>query len=189
MGDRKYKSILEDNVRLRRLEISDAGSMLEWMLNADIYKYMQYRPEQQSLESCERFIRNSWKSQENRHWAVSDPQGSYLGTVSLKNIDQENRNAEFAIALMPEAMGKKIGLSAMIQVMHKAFYELDLHKVYLYVREDNKRAIRFYEKCLLRYEGCFMEHLWIDGKFRNIHWYAIQKKEFHQWRDSVIHEG
>ena len=88
-------------IKLRKLEAEDAESMLAWMKNPDIYKNMQYDPDKQTLESCKMFIQNSWTDESNLHFAVTDADGRYLGTVSLKNVDRKNSNAEFAIALWP----------------------------------------------------------------------------------------
>lgn len=182
MGDSMCKSVLKDHIRLRRLELADAEPMLEWMLEPSIYEKMQYDPKVQNLERCKNFIQTSWTDDRNLHYAITNYAGEYLGTVSLKNIDHQNQNAEFAIALHPKAMGKGVSSIALKKIMEKAFDELNLHKVYLYVRSDNERAIAFYKKNHLEYEGCFKEHLSINGEYKDILWFALRNGEFEQWR-------
>lgn len=185
MGNYEHKSILDEDVSLRRLELRDAEPMLEWMLEPGIYEKMQYDPKEQSIERCQEFIQTSWVDENNHHYAITNETQEYLGTVSLKNIDNKNKNAEFAIALHPKAMGKGISAMALQEIMEKAFDELKLHKVYLYVRSDNKRAIAFYEKNQLKYEGCFEEHLYVDGEYIDLYWYALRRGDFELWRECL----
>lgn len=183
MGDCMCESLRKENITIRKLELADAGPMLEWMLEPDIYKKMQYNPKEQSLEKCRNFIKESWTDKRNLHYAVTNRTGEYLGTVSLKNIDEKNKNAEFAIALHPKAMGKGISAAALDAIMEKAFYDLDLNKVYLYVRSDNERAVAFYRKYRLEYEGCFKEQLYLEGEYKDIYWFALRRSGFERWRN------
>lgn len=182
MGDNVCKPLLE-RIRLRRLELTDAEPMLEWMLEPSIYEKMQYDPAKQSLEGCRRYIENSWTDRVNIHCAITNEKNEYLGTVSLKHVDMQNRNAEFAIALHPKAMGKGISKEALRLIMRKAFEELGLNKVYLYVRRDNERAVAFYKKCNLEYEGCFREQLYVNGTYKDLCWYALRKESYEEWKN------
>lgn len=172
--------VLENEIKLRKLELSDAEPMLEWMLHPDIYEKMQYDPKKQSLEKCRQFIEKSWADKGNLHYAITNSSQEYLGTVSLKNIDRKNQNAEFAIALHPKAMGKRVGTTALRKIMEVAFLQMGLNKVYLYVRSDNKRAIAFYKKNHLEEEGCFREHICCNGEYKDIYWYALRREKFEQ---------
>lgn len=176
------KPLLKSEIRLRKLAMSDAKSMLEWMQTPDIYEKMQYDPAKQSIETCCHFIEKSWDDKCNLHYAITDQKQTYLGTVSLKNIDRDNKHAEFAIALHPIAIGKSIGTSALRLIMGVAFEELELNKVYLYVRKDNERAIAFYERNHLELEGCFKEHLKIGESYKDIYWYALRKENYMTWK-------
>ena len=162
--------------------MSDAESLLEWMQTPDIYEKMQYDPAKQSIETCRHFIEKSWNDDKNLHYAITNQKQIYLGTVSLKNIDCDNENAEFAIALHPTAMKRNIGTLALRLIMQVAFEELGLNKVYLYVRRDNERAIAFYEKNHLEQEGCFKEHLKIGESYKDIYWYALRKENYVAWK-------
>lgn len=175
------ESFLGKEILLRKLQLTDAEIMLDWMKNPDIYQYMQYDPIQQNLEKCRAFIRNSWTDEDNLHYAITNEQQEYLGTVSLKNIDRKNSNAELAIVLCPKAMGKGIAATAFHAIIHKAFEEQKLNKVYLYVRSDNERAVSFYRKNKLTDEGCFKEHLRIGDEYKDIIWFSLLQKDYPQW--------
>ncbi len=165
-------------MRLRGLELRDAPGMLEWLLEPDIYKYMRYDSKSMSISKAEDFIIFSKQSEENKHLAIVSDEDVYLGTVSLKNIDKNNEKAEFAIAIRKCAMGSGVSQKALIEMLRIAFEELKLHKVYLYVRADNERAIKFYKKCGIKEEGYFREHLKIGDTFYDIKWYSVLYNEY-----------
>lgn len=175
MTDSMGEVLAENVIKLRRLELADAKAMLEWLINPDIYEKMQYNPDEQSFEQCISFIKNSWKDQKNLHYAITDMTNEYMGTVSLKNIDIKNQNAELGIVLHPKAFGKGIGAEALRLIAIKAFDELNLHKIYLYVRQDNERAVKFYRKNGWKCEGEFKEHLFVHGEYKDIYWFALRK--------------
>lgn len=171
-------------MKLRNLEMKDAKAMYEWMSEPDINRLMHFDARNVSIQSSKRFIESSETDKKNMHLAIVDENDDYLGTVSLKNIDSVNSNAEFAIAIRKRAMGKGISIQAMDAIFEIAFYKLNLNKVFLYVRTDNVRAVKFYEKYRLRYEGEFLQQYYINNEFKDIKWYAILKTEYSEWRTS-----
>ncbi len=181
MGDSINQSILTEEIFLRKLELKDAEPMLEWLKNPAIYEKMQYNPENQSLERCRRFIEASWEDKENLHYAITNLKHEYLGTVSLKNVNNFHKNAELGIVIHPKMMGCGIGGQALKHIMYKAFQEMKLHKVYLCVRRDNERAVKFYEKYKFKLEGCHREQLFLYGQYRDIYWFALTEEEYVNW--------
>lgn len=168
-------------VILRKLQVSDANLMLEWMSNPDIYSKMQYDHKHLDLNKCIFFIKNSWEDKHNLHFAISNFNSEYMGTISLKNIDYKNKITELGIAVHPMYMGKEIASFALNEIAKKAFFELELNKIYLCVRADNERAVRFYEKNQLELEGCAKEHLFAEGKYRDVLWFALRKRNYDEW--------
>lgn len=131
-------------MKLRKLEIKDAPLMLEWMHDADVVQNMQTDFTHKTLSDCENFIRTSQTDNKNLHLAVVDDNNTYMGTVSLKNI--ENGAAEFAIAARKVAMGKGFSRYAMSEIIRIGFEKLKLRRIYWCVSPENKRAVKFYDK-------------------------------------------
>lgn len=163
---------------LRALEEKDADGMLEWMKDESISRFFRFCPDEISLESVLNFIRESHADKANRHYAIINEEDEYLGTISLKNIDNRNRNAEYAISLRKCSIGTGVASYASAELLHIAFHEFRLHKVYLNVLSDNTRAVKFYEKSGFILEGEFKEHLWIRNGYRNLKWYGLTKEDF-----------
>ena len=131
-------------MKLRKLELKDAPFMLEWMHDKSVVQDLRTNFLEKTLEDCENFVKSSWDDPKSKHFAITDTDDTYLGTVSLKNIKEQT--AEFGITVRNCAMGKGIAKEAMQEVIHLAFEKLNLTKVYWCVSPDNKRAVRFYDK-------------------------------------------
>lgn len=157
---------------IRRLKHKDAEFMLEWMHDKNIKNAFRYPFEQSTVESAIQFIDNSF-SETDRHFAVVSEADEYLGTISLKNISQADRSAEYAIVVRSMARGTGVAKLATQEVLEYAFGTLGLHKVYLNVLAKNERARHFYVKCGFVYEGTSKDAILLDGRYESLAWYGI----------------
>lgn len=164
-------------IQLRHLKEKDIPLMLEWMHDPEINQYFRFDGAEMSQEKARCYIADSF-SAAARHYAVCNDQDEYLGTVSLEEIDLQNKRAMYAISMRACAHGSGAAQEATNAILHIAFDELDLNRVYLNVLADNTRACRFYEKFGFRYEGCFHHHLIIRGQVHDWNWYAMLKEDF-----------
>ncbi len=133
-------------MNLRELDLKDAPLMLEWMHDDSVAHFMGADFSKKTLKDCENFILSSKNDKKNVHRAIVGDDDTYMGTVSLKNINSEKKEAEFAITIRKQAMGKgysKFGMDKIIQI---GFEELGLEIIYWYVNKNNTRAIQFYDK-------------------------------------------
>lgn len=161
---------------LRRLEEKDAPFMLEWMHDHTINCNFQYPFAEMTLEKVKAFIENSF-DEESKHFAITDEQDEYLGTISLKHISQKDKNAEYAIVTRKKAQGTGVARQATQELLQYAFHELELHKVYLNVLSENVRARKFYEKCGFVQEGLSRDAVRIHDSYKNLMWYGIINEE------------
>lgn len=173
-------------MKLRKLEMKDAPFMLEWMHDESVVSELKGNFSQKTLSDAEAFITAAQNKKKNIHLAIASDEDEYMGTVSLKSIDKENRSAEFAITVRKIAMSRGYSWFAMEEIIKMAFDELDLQSVYWCVSRKNKRAVRFYDKhnfheaidippaILSRYEGL------VDLK-----WYSVLKGDVIDDRQEV----
>ena len=131
---------------LRELQDKDAVYMLEWMHDENVYTHLGRDFSSMTIEDCRNFIASADYSGGNgRHYAIVNEEDEYMGTISLKNIDWEQKRAEYAISCRSKAMGQGYSARATQELFVRA-KELNLELIYLYVKESNVRANRFYEK-------------------------------------------
>lgn len=82
------------------------------------------------------------------------------------------------IMIEKKEQNKGYGTIAMNALLKFIFLQLNLHKVYLYVFEENKKAIKVYEKCGFKVEGRLIEEVYKDGSFHNYLRMYILKEDF-----------
>ena len=165
-------------MRLRKLEYKDVDGMLSWMHDDSINCFFANDFNSYTKEDVKKFIDSCNDSEENVHYACVDENDSYLGTVSLKNIDRKNKNAEYAISFCKVAQGTGSSKFATKEILRIAFEELGLEKVYLNVLTENARANSFYKKVGFIFEGEFKKHICVGGTLKDLNWYRMLKEEY-----------
>lgn len=93
--------------------------------------------------------------------------GAYLGNVWLWAVHPVHRSAELRILLGPQAKGKGYGTAACQGLLRFAFQDLNLRKVYLYVLNHNKAAVRTFEKAGFTSEGVLKDEFFVAGKYED----------------------
>lgn len=159
-------------IKLRKLKEKDAPFMLEWMHDSDIAVQFQNDFLSYDKEKVISFIKNSY-NEKNQHFAIANEKDEYLGTISLKNIDFYNCNAEYAISTRKNTHRTGINSIATKLILKYAFEGLQLKKVYLNVLSENRRAKKFYLKNGFIYEGTFKKHIMIAHELKDLEWYSI----------------
>lgn len=112
--------------------------------------------------------------------AICEVQSSkIIGAVYILNIDWVSRNCELAIWIgSKECRGKGAGFYSVQKALSHAFQDLNLHRVYLTVLEDNIPAINLYKKTGFSSEGIHRESVYKNGKYFNMIQMSILSKEF-----------
>ena len=165
-------------MRLRNPELKDKERMLGWMKDPRTKAIFATDFASFTDEKVENFIKNANNDPKNVNFVCVDDEDKYLGTVSLKNIDPDTKNAEYAISFCYDAQGTGASSFATKEILKYAFNVLNLERVYLNVIPQNKRANSFYKKMGFVFEGEFRNHIVINGELSNLCWYGILKNEF-----------
>ena len=73
---------MKKSIRLRRLEEKDIPGMLEWIHDPEINRWFRFDADAMTEERVKRFIDESF-SEKSRHYAITNENDEYLGTISL----------------------------------------------------------------------------------------------------------
>ena len=169
---------MPEKLSLRTLEEKDAHLMLEWMKDATIAHNFRFDVTAATLDSVLRFINSSKNMDVDAHFAIVNETDEYLGTVSLKNIDNDVKSAEYAISLRKTAQGCGFGYLATVEILEHAFFSLGLRRVYLNVLSGNAAAIKFYENFGFILEGEFLDHVFLRNEIHSLKWFRLMKSEY-----------
>ena len=160
-------------IHLRKLELKDAPLMLEWIQDPTIACFFRFDAQSMTVADCEKFIESTDDDSDSIHYAIVNEDDEYLGTISLKNIDYQKREAEYAISTRKRAHGTGAAMVATKEILRIAFEELELKRVYLNVLTENGRANAFYLKVGFRFDYNEENAVEINGVKRSLNWYSI----------------
>ena len=164
----------EHSFSLRPLMEKDASRMVEMMHDPQTTCYLQIGGPDYALDTALGFICRSSDESQILHRAVVDEADVYQGSVSLKHIDHEKKEAEYAISMHPQAQGKGAAKAASAAILELA-WSLGLKRVYLNVLQRNERANRFYQKFGFRYTHT--TEMAFRGRAETLHWYECKREE------------
>lgn len=160
---------------MRRLEEKDAKRMVVALNDKDVTNTMRISMRSFTLEECESYIQKANNDKESVHFAITDDNDNWVGTVSLKDINQEKKEAEYAILTAKEVHGKGYAQKATDFILDYAFNKLGLKKVYLFVSVNNVRANKFYQKYGFTFDRLEENGLKLGNESHDINWYYISK--------------
>lgn len=155
-------------MKLRKIEYEDNVKIVNWRNKKYVNDYFLDKREL-TLE-----IHNEWYEKmiltgKVHQFIITQDDGREIGTTFLKNVDYENKKAEFGIFIGElYGYGKGYGTEATKLLCEYAFEQLKLHKVYLRVISSNERAIKSYIKSGFVVEGVFKDDIWDDSKFISV---------------------
>lgn len=168
-------------VVLRKLCEKDADGMLSWMYNPQVQKGFRKDMSTNTQETVRSFIANACYEKKQGgaiHFAVIDDSDEYMGTMTLKEIDVANNNAEVAYVICPENQGRGLGETGLKLLCQKAFEEYDFERLSLEAYTDNPASNRLAIKCGFMLEGVRRHCLYINNEYKDLNCYSIIKEDY-----------
>jgi len=170
-----------ENVYLDGLRISDSELLFKWINNRDLVLWNNNYSPIHEPDHFEWFdaIR---KKEDVRIFAIRQKNDRKLiGTCQLFAINFINRSAELQIRIGDIAeQGKGFGTEAVKLLLKFGFKDLNLHRIYLHVFENNVRAIKIYNKVGFKKEGVLKDAEFIDGKYLNVIPMSILENDYNE---------
>lgn len=170
-----------EKVQLRPVERDDLPHFVEWFADPEVRHYLiRYMPF--SLEQEERWfedLQERLAKKETVMLAIETSENVLIGNISLNDIDWKNRKAELGITIGEKAYWSQgYGTDAIRTLLGLAFDEMNLHRVFLRVFDDNKRGLRCYEKVGFQREGTLRDSAFRRGSYRDLYIMSILQPEF-----------
>ncbi|MFE1775078.1 GNAT family N-acetyltransferase [Streptomyces sp. NPDC059008] len=157
-----------DRIRLAPLGLRHAAAFHAGFLDAETRRLTGTHRDW-TLAELEAWCAGAAERAERLDLAIEDREtGAFLGELALSQIDRDNANGSFRIALAAEATGRGLGSEATRLLLDYAFERVGLHRVQLEVFAFNARARRAYEKCGFEVEGRMREALHWDGAWHDV---------------------
>ncbi|HEX2195218.1 MAG TPA: GNAT family protein [Candidatus Limnocylindria bacterium] len=102
-----------------------------------------------------------------------------IGNVTLRDIDRENGSAELSIVITDKAFQDRgYGTDAVNCIVDVGFGEIRLERIYLYVFDYNRRAIRAYEKAGFQTDATLRRSRFHRGHHHDVHLMSILRGDW-----------
>ena len=159
------------DVFLRALQASDLERTLRWHNDPELYRQLvgPFRFVSPEAEQTWLAKKCAFSSDEVNLAICLEGTGEHIGNIYLRAIDWIARHGEVGIFIAePARQSRGSGQAALGLLIRHAFGDLGLRRLYLWVLEDNARAIRAYEKCGFAVEGKLRRHVFKHGRLHNL---------------------
>ncbi len=113
------------------------------------------------------------------HLIIEDETDQAVGFILLAGLDSPHQNIEFRRIVVTEK-GHGYGQEAIQQVQRFAFTRLNAHRLWLDVKENNRRARYIYDKLGFREEGILRECLKNGEQFESLVVMSMLSHEYFQ---------
>lgn len=101
------------------------------------------------------------------------------GLIRVTDVDWQNRNAAVGVDTFRDLRGKGYGTKFFNLAVKWCFEELNMHRVWLMVLDDNTIAAQIYKRAGFRNEGVLRQHIYRNGKY---HDYKLMGLTVDEWR-------
>lgn len=161
-----------EGLSLRAWRGSDADDLRAAFADPDIARW---NPGPQGPDAAADFIRerNDWSSGSHVSWAVAEPGGRLLGSVSVWKIDPDQADAEAGYWVAPWARRRRVGTRSLGAAASYVFTERGLHRLYLYHAVDNLGSCGVAHAAGFSLEGTLRQsYRYADGNYHDEHLHA-----------------
>jgi len=179
--------IYGQKTRLRRVEREDIPTFVRWFNDPEVREFLvMNRPI--SMAEEEQWFDRQLQADATEIFCIEASDGAHIGNIGLHDIDLHHRHAEMGIVLgEKDYWSQGYGSDAIRTLLRFAFDEMNLHRVFLKVYEDNSRAIRAYEKCGFQHEGRLRQAIYRKGRYYDELLMSVLSHEFRNARPSTDH--
>ncbi len=162
---RYFKKLVGERIYLSPRNSEDVEIFTKWLNDFEITDYLGRSGQLTTLEGEKEYLENN-STPEATFVMVTLDGDRMIGSVSLENIDNMNRNATLGIFIGDEEFRNNgYGTEAIKLILDYGFRYLNLHNIDLWVMGFNARAIRCYEKCGFKEVGRRRKCKFVNGKY------------------------
>lgn len=156
-------------IKIRALKKSDKLFLHKWINDTDIIKHTNsYRPIDE-VEQDEWF-NSVYKNKQQHVFGIELIESERLiGTCGLYGIDFISHKAELRLKIGDkQEWGKGYGKLATKLLIDFGLKDINLHRIWLKVLDENKAAIKIYKNAGFKVEGLMKNDMYIKGEYKDV---------------------
>lgn len=166
----------DDRLRYEPLTLAHLPLVMTWVNDREVMQYFANRQTDISAEEERGYLETFLASKNDRVWAVFDGE-DYVGQMSVNQIYWPARNGRIFLVVRRAMQHKGYGTTMLRGLIRLAWEELNLHKLWLIVRKDNRAAQVMYLKSGFDFEGVLHDEYYVGGRYHDMVRMAIVRQE------------
>ncbi len=157
-----------NKVILRPIIEEDVPKFFIWMNDLDVTRFL-YRSMPISLDMEKEWFGRTLKEPDKITLAIVDKEnGNLIGSIGMHDIDYKSGRAITGTIIGDEEnRGKGYGTEAKMMLLHFAFHELNLRKIYSETMNFNERSVNYSLKCGYVKEAVLPNHFYANGSYHD----------------------
>jgi ribosomal-protein-alanine N-acetyltransferase len=177
---KEFPKIKANNIILREIVEGDKEDFFQIFGSDDVLKYYgmrAYKSEEDSFGLMKRMI-NLFHTKRGIRWAITlNNSDQLIGTIGFKYWDTRSKKSEISYEIKKDLWNKGIATQAIAEVVKFGFLN-GLNRIEAWDMDENQASKKVLLKNNFVLEGILREHTYWDGKFQNIEWFSILKREY-----------
>lgn len=143
---------------------------LSWLHDERVNRYLLKPNTDTTLDDVLAYVRGLVESPDNVFLAILDRKtGEHIGNVRLGPMDHESRVCQYSMMIgNADYHGRGVGTETVALAADICFRTLGFRKLFLDVIEENKAAVRIYEKNGFQTEGVLRAHKLLNGRLYDL---------------------
>ncbi len=142
---------------------------MTWVNDRDVMQYFAQRQTRIEEDDERRYLASLIASRSDHAFSVFSGDDtsaeSYVGQCSINQVYAPAGNGRVFLVVRKEAQGRGLGAAALASLIDTAFGPLGLHKLWLIVRRDNRRAQAMYLRAGFEFEGVLRDEYRVGERY------------------------
>ena len=175
-------------VYLRELAESDLPLLNVWRNDSEIIKDLGAPFRFINIETDQKWFQSYLANRQTqiRCAICLENSSEMIGAIYLLGIDSVSRCAELSIMIGNKGkQNQGYGTASIRLMLDHAFNSLNLIRVYLYVLQQNNRAIQVYEKVGFVTEGVLRKSIFKNGEYKDQRLMSVLHNEYKAIRSTL----
>ncbi|TDM12106.1 GNAT family N-acetyltransferase [Macrococcus lamae] len=135
-------------MRLIKHDLSYIDAIMKGTSQPEIHQVLGMKPDMIDREGTTQFVLSMIDDNDRTQYSryILDDDDQFIGIITLKEIDREDRIASIGTWIYPERWGEGYNRRAKDEILKIGFTQLGLEAVILGVKLTNKRSMKAQEK-------------------------------------------
>jgi RimJ/RimL family protein N-acetyltransferase len=142
---------------------------MTWVNDRDVMQYFAQRQARIEEDEERRYLASLIASPSDHVFSVfagdDVSADGYVGQCAINQVYAPAGNGRVFLVVRKEAQGRGLGAAALASLIGAAFGPLGLHKLWLIVRRDNRRAQAMYLRAGFEFEGVLRDEYRVGDRY------------------------